>query len=148
MSLFKGIIVKQVKWSDIFGLFMIGGVLLFGDLSPIVELALIDLDGTIIKEQHWGRHKNYHCIYTIELNNANKDKVQYRNYYLENELPAGTKIEKKKWELDYKINGQVVKYSFPSGDLTIFGYVGLFLIIAGIIYLAYLLFLRLFCSDN
>ena len=76
-------------------------------MSNILERAIIEVNGTIIesKEEPYFpdqyRGTRYACIYTIESSSGDGN-IQYTAHQndpsLKQDLPIGTKLEKKKWD--------------------------------------------------
>lgn len=116
-------------------------------LHAILSRALIELDGTIIEEYHPDspyKDRKYSCTYIIKRGDG-EDTIQYvavgLDYSLALDLPVGTKIEKKKWEITYKLNGEIVE-DFNVRHHIIIGCIGFFLVIAGLIRLGYYFIFR------
>ncbi len=124
-------------------------------LYNTLNRALIELNGTIIESERTRYHPDdpyslkYFCTYIIKTSDG-EETIQYvahgNDITLARDLPVGTKIEKRKWEITYKINGEIVE-DFNLRNYRIIGCIGFFLVMAGLIYLAYLLYLRFSYGD-
>jgi len=122
-----------------------GVLMIYFSVSTIFSRALIEVNGTIIKtkkEPYFPdqlRETRYACIYTIESSSGD-GTIQYiahqNDITLAQDLPIGTRIEKKKWEITYKLNNEVIE-DFPTEGYIHIGCLGILLVLISIIRICY-----------
>ena len=135
-------VVKAGYWI----MFSIWGFLLvYFSASTILSRALIKVDGTIIeskKEPYFPdqlRETRYACIYTIESSSGdgNFQYIAHQNdSTLAQDLSIGTQIEKKKWEITYKLNNEIIE-DFPTQHYINTGCLGVLLVLINLIRICY-----------
>jgi hypothetical protein len=105
-----------------------GAILVLMSCSEIYGRALIEIDGIIInKEVVCQQPNNNRCVTNYLLRPVfGESQSSYSagptDQSLSRDLPVGTKLKKKKWGLNYEIDGKVVD------DFPIFFYAGLLVI--------------------
>ena len=128
--------------------FIWGGAMVWFSLYNILCRALIEIDGTVIEtkkepypftnDPKWEYLINtrYACIYTIAPRSGG-DNIQYiahqNDVALAQDLQVGSRIEKNKWEITYKVNGEVID-DFNLRIPIIIGCIGALLMITGLVY--------------
>jgi len=126
--------------------------LVYISASSILSRALIEVDGRIIESTRTQYQPdvpytaNYFCTYIVEPNNGG-DSIQYvagnNDSSLSRDLAVGTQIEKKKWEIKYKLNGEIIE-DFPIQNDINLGCLGVLLVIINLIRIGYLYYDQVF----
>ena len=145
-------LITSFKGGILFLCFAWGGGLVWFSLSTTLSRALIEIDGTIMESENELifpnqpelRYTHYYSTYTIEPSGGG-DRIQYvacnNDNSLARDLPVGTRIEKRKWERTYQVNGEIVDDFDLRGYIDFFC-VGAVLLLSGIIYGSYRLYYR------
>ena len=159
--LFSSLIIKlfiekpsyKVGFCVMFSLW--GLLMIYSSVYTILSRAVIEVNGTIIEarkepyfpdDPRWAHLRNtrYACIYTIESSSGD-DNIQYiahqNDKTLAQDLPIGMKIEKKKWEITYKLNNEIIE-DFPTQNYINVGCLGVLFVIINLIRICYYYWFR------